>query len=237
MAAGVPATGDDRALTVAAAAGPMTAGPPTAFLLAAGALVLAPGPDTFYVLDRGLGGARRRVGLAAAAGVTTGILVHTAGVVLGLAALLRASPAAYDLLRYVGAAYLLALGAHTLWRLAARGPEAVVADRPDAARDGESTGAVPAYLEGVAVNVLNPKVAVFFLAFLPQFAGPAAADLAVHGGWYAVLTMTYLGAVALSTHRARALLTGRPRVAGGLRALSGLVLAGFGVELALLGVL
>jgi len=233
MAADALATGDDRALPAATTAESMTAGPPTAFLLAAGALVLAPGPDTFYVLDRGLGGAHRRVGLAAAAGVTTGILVHTVGVVLGLAALLRTSPAAYDLLRYVGAAYLLALGAHTLRRLATRGPEAVVADRP--ADDGASTGAVAAYLEGVAVNVLNPKVAVFFLAFLPQFAGPAAADLAVHGGWYAVLTMTYLGAVALSTHRARALLLGRPRVAGGLRAVSGLVLVGFGVELALLG--
>jgi threonine/homoserine/homoserine lactone efflux protein len=212
---------------------------PVAFLLAAGALVLAPGPDTFYVLDRGLGDGQR-VGLAAAAGVATGILVHTAGVTLGLSALLRASPAAYEGLRYIGAAYLLVLGGSTLRRLA-RGTGAPIDSRGSATEGGDgrrwpSDGIPGAYLQGVAVNVLNPKVLVFFLAFLPQFAGPDAADLAVHGGWYAVLTMTYLGAVALSAHRVRGVLAARPRVAMGLQAVSGLVLLGFGGELLLFGI-
>jgi len=214
---------------------------PVAFLLAAGALVLAPGPDTFYVLDRGLGDGQR-VGLAAAAGVATGILVHTAGVTLGLSALLRASPSAYEGLRYIGAAYLLVLGGSTLRRLA-RGTGAAIGTRgiADEDEDGSSRpwptdGTPGAYLQGVAVNVLNPKVLVFFLAFLPQFAGPDTVDLAAHGGWYAVLTMTYLGAVALSAHRARGLLAARPRVAMGLQAVSGLVLLGFGAELLLVGI-
>jgi threonine/homoserine/homoserine lactone efflux protein len=223
----------------------MATGSFAAFLLAAVALILTPGPDTFYVLDRGLGSERRRVGLAAAAGVSTGILIHTTGVVLGLSALLRASPTAYDALRYAGAAYLLVLGALTLWRVIVRGEGISTAVEEESA---EGTGSTPsslaslargptsaAYAQGVAVNVLNPKVAVFFLAFLPQFAGADAADLWLLGGWYAGLTMTYLGLVALSTDRVRALLAGRPRVAGGLRAISGLVLLGFGVELALAG--
>lgn len=220
----------------------MAPGSFAAFLVAAVALILTPGPDTFYVLDRGLGTERRQVGLAAAAGVSTGILVHTTAVVLGLSALLRASPAAYDALRYAGAAYLLALGALTLWRVLVRGEGITTAVE----EGGERTGNAPsspaslargptsaAYAQGVAVNVLNPKVAVFFLAFLPQFAGADAADLWLLGGWYAGLTMGYLGLVALSTDRVRALLADRSRVAGGLRAVSGLVLLAFGVELAL----
>jgi threonine/homoserine/homoserine lactone efflux protein len=212
---------------------------PVAFLLAAGALVLAPGPDTFYVLDRGLGDSQR-VGLAAAAGVATGILGHTAGVTLGLSALLRASPAAYGGLRLVGAAYLLFLGGSTLRRLA-HGSGATIGDRGSRDESGSSRrwpsdGLPGAYLQGVAVNVLNPKVLVFFLSFLPQFAGPDVVDLAAHGGWYAVLTMTYLGAVALSAHRVRGVLAARPRVAVGLQAVSGVVLLGFGAELLLFGI-
>lgn len=219
----------------------MVPGSFAAFLVAAVALILTPGPDTFYVLDRGLGTHRRRVGLAAAAGVSTGILVHTTAVVLGLSALIRASPTAYATLRYAGAAYLLALGALTLWRVLVRGeglPTAVEAGTTTAPSPVASLARGPtsaAYAQGVAVNVLNPKVAVFFLAFLPQFAGADAAALWLLGGWYATLTMAYLGLVALSTDRVRALLAGRPRVAGGLRAVSGLVLLGFGVELALAG--
>lgn len=222
----------------------MAPGSFAAFLVAAVALILTPGPDTFYVLDRGLGSERRQVGLAAAAGVSTGILVHTTAVVLGLSALLRASPTAYDALRYTGAAYLLVLGVLTLWRVIVRaeGLPTAVEEREDGTGDTPSSlvslargPTSAAYAQGVAVNVLNPKVAVFFLAFLPQFAGADAGDLWLLGGWYAALTMTYLGLVALSTDRVRALLAGRPRVAGGLRAISGLVLLGFGVELALAG--
>ncbi|PSP97559.1 LysE family translocator [Halobacteriales archaeon QS_4_70_19] len=218
---------------------------PLTFLLAAGALVLAPGPDTFYVLDRGLRGGGRGVGLAAAAGIATGILVHTAGVTLGLSALLRTSPSAYSVLRYAGAAYLLLLGGATL-RQVVRGRSAPGSSVPrdtDGIGDGSSadpaspgSGLRSAYLRGVGVNVLNPKVLVFFLAFLPQFAGLDVIDLAAHGGWYAVLTMAYLGVVALSTHRARELLTARPRLVDGLRGLSGVVLLGFGAELLLFGV-
>ncbi|MFB6207340.1 MAG: LysE family translocator [Haloglomus sp.] len=229
-----------------------------AFLLAAGALVLTPGPDTVYVLDRGLNATGRVAGLAAACGVTTGILVHTTGVILGLSALVRASPTAYQALQYVGGVYLFLLGGNTLWRVATGAPNVPlgsgVGDRNGGgdgnggdrasgialtARDGGASqdgGVGRAYLQGIAVNVLNPKVAVFFLAFLPQFAGPTTADLAIHGGGYAGLTLAYLGLVAASTHRVRAALTERPWVADALRGLSGVVLVGFGVELALAGV-
>jgi threonine/homoserine/homoserine lactone efflux protein len=221
----------------------MTLLPPVTFLLAAVALILTPGPDTVYVLERGLEGGRWRGGVAAAAGVSTGILVHTGAVVLGVAALVRASPTAFELLRYVGACYLLALGALTLWRVLVRedglGDTAPPAHGADVATEPGTERASPtaAYGRGVAVNVLNPKVLVFFLAFLPQFAGEGAAPVVVLGlgGWYAALTMGYLGAVGLSAGAVRTLLAARPAVARGIRAGSGLVLVGFAAELALAG--
>src|SRR6056297_149133 len=85
------------------------------FVGAAVALVLTPGPDTVFVLTQGVS-AGKRGGLASALGVSTGVLVHTTAAALGLAALLRASALAYATIKYAGAAYLLYLGAATLWR-------------------------------------------------------------------------------------------------------------------------
>lgn len=156
------------------------------FLGAAAALILTPGPDTMYVLSRALAEGRA-TGVRSAAGIATGVLVHTAAAALGLAALLRAAPAAFAAVEYLGAAYLVYLGVET-----ARGD--------DPGRDARAGG----YVQGVAVNVLNPKVALFFLAFLPRFveAGPgAAAGMVLLGATYAALTMAYLGTVAALSGR------------------------------------
>ncbi|WP_205427805.1 LysE family translocator [Halorussus sp. MSC15.2] len=153
------------------------------FVTAAMALVLTPGPDTVFVLTQGVSEGRRG-GLASALGVSTGVLVHTTAATLGLAALLRASALAYAAVKYAGAAYLLYLGAKTL----RRGDELDFSDAgsDETASAAGATGATnvasPAsgpdlrsgFLRGVTVNVLNPKVALFFLAFLPQFVGSAA---------------------------------------------------------------
>nr|WP_224332756.1 LysE family translocator [Haloprofundus halobius] len=171
-----------------------------AFVPASLALILAPGPDTIYVLSQSVG-SPRRTGVAAAAGVSVGVLVHTAGAVVGLSVLLRESALAFRLVKYLGAAYLVYLGVQTL-----RGGDAErAADLPS---DAESTGVDDAFaattprdglLRGVVVNVSNPKVALFFLAFLPQFVVGAATptQLATLGGIYAVLTLAYLAGVAL----------------------------------------
>ena len=156
------------------------------YLVAAVALILSPGPDTVYVLARGASEGRR-AGVLSALGVATGVLVHTVAAAVGLAALFRAVPEARTVVVAAGAAYLSYLGIRTL-----RDPEV----------EARETNGDP-YLQGLTVNVLNPQVALFFLAFLPGFAPDSApaVGMVLLGALYATLTAAYLGGVgALSGH-------------------------------------
>jgi threonine/homoserine/homoserine lactone efflux protein len=135
------------------------------FMSAALALNLTPGPDMLYVAARSTGEGRR-AGIVSALGIGAGTLFHIAALAFGLSALLAAVPAAYDVVRYVGAAYLLWLGARALLRPAAGVGATTVAPA--------SLGTI--FRQGVVTNVLNPKVALFFVAFLPQFVDPARGD-------------------------------------------------------------
>lgn len=130
-----------------------------AFLLASVALYVTPGADMMFISASGAAGGVR-AGLAAALGVSLGSLFHIALAAGGVAALIAAHPAAYEALRWAGAAYLLWL-AWRSWRA-----------RP--AGSGEGAGRVgAAFARGALTNILNPKVSLFVLAFLPQFADPA----------------------------------------------------------------
>lgn len=190
-----------------------------AYTVAAVALILTPGPDTAFVLARSVA-AGPSTGVRAALGVATGVLVHTVGAVAGLSALFRVSPAAYDAVRVAGAAYLLYLGVATL-----RGGGLAL----DAGGEGEDRGG-GGFRQGLATNVLNPKVALFFLAFLPQFG--AGLELLPLGGLYAALTATYLGGVALVSGRAQTAVE-RPGVRRTLRGVSASVLLVLGGTLLL----
>ena len=141
------------------------------------ALNLTPGPDMLYVAARGAAEGRR-AGVVSALGIGAGTLVHITALALGLSALLAAVPLAYDAVRYAGAAYLVYLGVRAL--LARREEGASVADAPSSgagarrATEPPPPGRLAAlFRQGVVTNVLNPKVALFFLAFLPQFVDPA----------------------------------------------------------------
>lgn len=184
-----------------------------AFIVAAGAIVLLPGPDTVTVLSQGATRGRR-AGLATAIGVSAGVLVHTVAVALGLAAVLQASPSAYALLRLIGAAYLLYLGVQTL---------RAGVDEPTGYDAQATTGPFQA---GFIVNATNPKVAIFFLAFLPTFTqqGPETGiQLVALGATYSVLSGLYLGAVGTAAGSAQALLE-TTRAQRGLRVVSGTAL-------------
>src|SRR6516162_3770623 len=135
------------------------------FLIASLALNLAPGPDMLYVLGRSLGQGRR-AGIVSSLGIFVGCLVHIAAAALGLAALLRASVVAFNLIRYAGAAYLIYLGVRMLFSKDAQNTLA-----SGAATQPASLGRI--FMQGVISDVLNPKVAMFFVAFLPQFVNPA----------------------------------------------------------------
>ena len=137
------------------------------FLAATLALNLTPGPDMLYVMARGIGQGRV-AGVVSALGIGGGTLVHTVAVALGLSTLLLSMPAAYEVIRYAGAGYLLYLGIRTL-----TSREDV---RLDTQRPAQSLSHI--FRQGVVTNVLNPKVALFFIAFLPQFADPARGSVA-----------------------------------------------------------
>lgn len=129
------------------------------FLAACILLTVAPGPDNILVVSLGLARGRRPAVLAAW-GMVSGVLVHTLAAALGVSALLAANPLAFRAVQYAGAAYL----AYLAWRiLRERG------GGPQAAADQAPIGGWALYRRGFLMNVLNPKVALFFLAFLPQF--------------------------------------------------------------------
>ena len=133
------------------------------FALASLALIAIPGPNLIYIATRSLAQGRR-AGVVSALGVEVGTLVHIAAASAGLSALVASSALAFDVVRYAGAAYLVVLGIRALRDRS--GDDPVGEPRPAPLRR--------VFAEGVLVNVLNPKVALFFLAFLPQFVDPAA---------------------------------------------------------------
>lgn len=201
------------------------------FVPASLALILAPGPDTFYVLSQALG-AGRRVGVRSACGISAGVLVHTLAAVIGLSTILRGSALAFRLVRYVGAAYLVFLGVQTL-----RSSSGSLLDELDESRAANGTTADHGgFARGLLVNVLNPKVALFFLAFLPPFvpatAPNASLQLLVLGCLYAGLTLLYLAGVAVLSGTIRTALRSRAGIDDWLRYGTGGVLVGLGVVLA-----
>jgi threonine/homoserine/homoserine lactone efflux protein len=133
------------------------------FAVASTVLIAIPGPAVIFIATRSLGHGRR-IGIVSALGIETGTMVHVTLAALGLSALIRSSQTAFDVVRYAGAAYLVLLGLRTMLRRKGGG---------DGVRSRPVATARRAFGEGVVVNVLNPKIALFFLAFLPQFIDPA----------------------------------------------------------------
>jgi len=128
------------------------------FMLATITLNITPGPDMIYVIARSVGQGRA-AGIASTLGIAAGCFVHILAVTFGLASLMMAIPTAYEIVKYAGAAYLIYLGVRIL---TTRQPK--TAETPITEATLRTI-----FLQGVITNVLNPKVALFFLAFLPQF--------------------------------------------------------------------
>lgn len=196
-----------------------------AFIPVALALIVSPGPDSIYTLTRSISDGRS-AGVLAAAGSSTGSLVHTTAAVLGLSVILRTSALAFTVVKFVGAAYLVYLGVQTL-----KNPEEFEIT-PD------ETGYTPAqsYQQALMINVLNPKVALFFLAFLPQFVRPGGSftlQIFTLGIVFACLGFLYQAILAVFSSRARQAITERDMVRKAVRYASASVLVGFGIKLAL----
>ncbi|MEO6185122.1 MAG: LysE family translocator [Steroidobacteraceae bacterium] len=159
------------------------------FFAASIALALSPGPDNIFVLTQSaLHG--RSAGLLVTLGLCTGLLVHTTAVSLGVAAIFQTSTLAFTALKFVGAAYLIYLA----WKSFGAGASAIGAQ----ASPRPTNAAL--YARGIVMNVTNPKVAIFFLAFLPQFTDPARGSLTLQmlqlGGLFMLATLLIFGGIA-----------------------------------------
>ena len=195
-----------------------------AFLIAAFALNLAPGPDMLYVIGRSVGQGRK-AGIVSSLGVFVGCWVHILAAAFGIAALLRSSPIAFNVVRYAGAAYLIYLGIKML------------AQKTDLASQhlkAERLGTI--FRQGAITNMLNPKVAIFFLAFLPQFVDARRGSVVLQilllglifnvGGTLVNLAVAYAGGTLGE------LLRRNQSIARLQRRFTGLIFVGLGLRLA-----
>jgi threonine/homoserine/homoserine lactone efflux protein len=196
-----------------------------AFLLVVTVLTITPGADTLLVVKNTLRGGRQ-AGWATMAGVLGGCLVHATLSAIGLSVILMRSATAFQIVKILGAAYLVWIGIRTLRDGGAR----VEADAAPAA-----VRLAVCFREGLATNILNPKVAMFYLAFLPQFISPGDPVLAksillacVHN----LLGFLWLGGIAIAVGRGRNWIR-RPSVRTGISRVSGAMLVGLGLRLAM----
>ena len=200
----------------------------TGFVAAALVLLLIPGPGVLYIVARSLGQGRG-AGLVSVLGLSAGALVHVAAATAGLSAILLTSATAFGIVKALGAGYLIYLGLRTIFT----GTSTSSAEAP-APRTLHRV-----FTEGVLVSVLNPKLALFFLAFLPQFVepgrGPIARQVLALGLIYVSLAMVTDGAYALLAGTLRDWLGGRVRQGPLPRYASGVLYLGLGVSTALTG--
>lgn len=196
------------------------------FLLASAAVTISPGPDILYVLAKGIAQGRRPA-LIAAAGFASGLSVHTTMAVVGLSALLMTSAIAFTIVKIAGGAYLVYLGIRALF---SGGLVSLPAS-------GEPMSGQRIFAQAFAMNVLNPKVAMFFLAFLPQFTrrdqGNLSIQLLLLGISFAVIALVIFSLVGIFSSTLGAWIRSKPK---GMRAFDfivGSLFIGLGVRLAL----
>jgi threonine/homoserine/homoserine lactone efflux protein len=198
-----------------------------AYLTASIAIILAPGPAQALVLARTLSEGKK-AGVMTAVGLNVGTIAHTVAAALGLSAILATSALAFALVKYLGAAYLVYLGIKALL---------TKEEAPDSA---SSSGSNPgqAFSKAIITGVLNPKVALFFLAFLPQFIDPQRGSVflqfLVLGSILAILDIAYEAVLAAFAGTLSGWLAPSPRLALWRHKITGMVLVGLGVRLALI---
>jgi threonine/homoserine/homoserine lactone efflux protein len=198
------------------------------FAAAAIALLVIPGPAVLYIVTQSIEHGRT-AGLVSMLGIQTGGLVHVLAAALGLSAVLMRSATAFEIVKFAGAGYLIFLG---LRKLFSRERFETTSERPPRRLDR-------LYRQGIVVNVLNPKTALFFFAFLPQFVdvdqGSVGLQIAVLGVFFLVLAIISDGMYALAAGTASDWLRGNPRFLRAERWISGTVLVGLGLTAALSG--
>lgn len=224
------------------------------FLVSSILLTLAPGPDNLYLLAKSIADGAK-AGITLAGGLASGIVFHTRLVILGVAALVKSSPIAFTALKYVGAAYLfyLAYGAFTAkvadtktasntnneTEVAASNSQTTNVSNGQSSiksSSGETSG-FAIYRKGLIMNILNPKVLLFFLAFLPQFVAPDSESpglaIAMLGAVFSLQAFIIFSIFALCAGKLRGFLNQGPKSQRILNRVQGVVLLGIGCLLLL----
>lgn len=196
------------------------------FFLTTLIVVVSPGTGTLYTIAAGLGRGRR-ASLWAAFGCTLGIFPHMIAAITGLAAILHTSALAFEVIKYLGVAYLLYMAWATLKETGTLGVDGVEADKP----------AGKVIVEAVLINVLNPKLSIFFFAFLPQFVPASAPDALQRmfelSGVFMVLTLVVFTIYGLSAAAMRSQVVLRPEIVKWMRRSFAAAFVALGAKLAL----
>lgn len=191
------------------------------------ALNISPGPDLIYVISKTIAQGTK-VGLASAAGLWTGAFIHVLSVAFGLSAILMASAKAFTVVKYLGAAYLVYLG---IQALRSRGTSFDLPSDKDA-----NVTPGQAFRQGIMVDVLNPKVAIFFMAFLPQFVRPDHGNPSLQLVWLGALVILVAIPVesfaVVAASRTTGFIRQHPRTSVWLDRLLGSILVSLGARLA-----
>jgi RhtB (resistance to homoserine/threonine) family protein len=192
-------------------------------------LIILPGPDTAIATKNTLT-VGRSGGLKTALGTCCALLIHTSAAVLGLSAIIVKSALLFSVFKYVGAVYLIYLGVKTLWSLKKR--EATASIEMNTDKQFVNTSC---FKQGFLTNILNPKVAVFFLTFLPQFVDPGSntfIPFLIMGITYTVLTSVWFLLYVYLINQISAFMK-RPKAQNMIEGITGTILIGFGIKLAL----
>ncbi len=203
-----------------------------AFTGIAAILTLTPGADTMLVM-RSVFARGRRAGLLTSLGICSGLFFHATLSALGLSLILVRSATAFEIVKLVGAVYLIYLGGQSLWQAFRQGARKLSTGEGTVNKQKKEWW--QSFLEGLLTNVFNPKVAIFYLAFLPQFISPSDPVLAkslLLAGIHFMLGLAWLSLVATFLARVRAFLI-RPRVQRTIEATTGAILIAFGARLAM----
>lgn len=197
------------------------------FILASFLLCLAPGPDNIYVLTQGITKSKTAA-VVTTLGLTSGLIIHTSAAALGISVIFQTSELAFNIVKYVGAAYLLYI-AYQAFKYR---------NEPlDLSVQNSSNELKKLYVKGFIMNILNPKVSIFFLAFLPQFVNPQMGSIPMQmiilGLIFMALTIIVFSSIGVAANLLSSKLMQKPSIVKYMNILTSLVLVSLGIKLAL----
>lgn len=197
------------------------------FIAASFLLCLAPGPDNIYVLTQGMTKSKKAA-IVTTLGLTSGLIIHTSAAAFGISVIFQTSEIAFNIVKYVGAAYLLYI-AYQAFKYRN--------EKLDLSVQNSSSELKKLYFKGFIMNILNPKVSIFFLAFLPQFVNTASGNVPMQmitlGGVFMVLTVVVFSSIGVAGNLLSSKLLEKPNIVKYMNVLTSFVLVSLGIKLAL----